>query len=75
MPLQQYPFDRIDTLPVQGSSSIQTNGKVDWAPKKKPADFNPVGRWNSWDPTLKNQFKQIAGETLVKVGYADDINW
>lgn len=70
-----FPYDKIDTLPVKGSSSLRVNGKMTWEGVDKPKSFNPVGRWGGWTESQKQTFKKICGETLIRSGYAKDLNW
>ncbi len=69
-----YPFEKIGAIPVQGSSSFKTDGKVDyWI--EKPKTFNPIGRWEKWSVWRKAIFKLIAGKSLIALGYAEDSRW
>ncbi|MFG0331164.1 MAG: sulfotransferase domain-containing protein [Phycisphaerales bacterium] len=47
--------------------------------QEDPTQFNRkavVGDWiNHFTPELKDRFKEMAGETLIKLGYEDDLNW
>lgn len=70
-----YDFRQASDLPVRGSSAIQDSGEVTWAPKEKPKDFRPVGRWHDWSDSRKRRFKRIAGETLVAAGYVSNDDW
>jgi hypothetical protein len=71
----RYPFHRIESLPVLGSSTLSPPGKVTWAPTRKPPGFNPVGHWHSWPPERKDRFKEIAGEMLIEAGYEENHQW
>jgi protein-tyrosine sulfotransferase len=70
-----YDFRQIPALPVRGSSAIGDDDAVDWDPKEKPKDFQPVGRWHGWSRSRKRRFKRIAGAALVDAGYAADQKW
>lgn len=70
-----YPYDQIETIPVIGSSVHKEEGEVTWQPIKKNDDFNPIGRWHEWTPRKKQIFKKIAGQTLIELGYSDDLEW
>lgn len=70
-----YPFDKIDEIQVVGSSTQKKDGKATWSGMEKTKDFNPVGRWSSWSEYEKATFKKIAGETLIKSGYCDNLDW
>jgi protein-tyrosine sulfotransferase len=71
----QYDFQRIGDLPVRGSSTMPNPDGVSWDPKKKPKDFQPLGRWRNWSPGKKRRFKRVAGKALVAAGYATDDSW
>jgi protein-tyrosine sulfotransferase len=74
--INKFPFDKIQSLPVIGSSVHSRNGgKVAWNPIEKPKKFNPVGRWKAWTEKQKSTFKKIAGELLIRTGYESDFNW
>ena len=70
-----YPFEKIASIPVVGSSTMKHDGKVTWKPIKKPEGFNPVGRWTKWSDKKKRTFKKLAGQTLIEAGYCKDLNW
>jgi protein-tyrosine sulfotransferase len=71
----RFPYQRIASIPVHGSSATRVDGKVTWSPVARSRGFRPVGRWQSWSPWRKWLFKQIAGEELIQLGYATDMNW
>ncbi len=70
-----FPVDKISTLPVRGSSSLQPPGKVSWSPVKENKKFRPGGEWHTWSKKEKNIFKDICGDTLIKLGYAEGMGW
>ena len=70
-----YPLEEINNLPVKGSSELRDDGKMTWTPMQKPKGFNPVGRWQSWSDKQKRLFKKICGDTMVDMGYCDDLDW
>ncbi|MBE9491198.1 MAG: sulfotransferase [Bacteroidetes bacterium] len=70
-----YPFDKMDEIKVIGSSTHKKDNKVTWDGMKKSKDFNPINRWSNWTDKEKNTFKKIAGDTLIKSGYCDDLDW
>lgn len=70
-----YPFEKIASIPVVGSSTMKHNDKVTWKPIKKPEGFNPVGRWTKWSNKKKRIFKKLAGQTLIEAGYCKDLKW
>jgi hypothetical protein len=67
-----YPAEKIDRLPVIGSSTTRKEGKT-WM--KNKTGFNPIGRWLTWSPLRKAIFKRIAGQELIDFGYVPDSNW
>lgn len=73
--VDRYPFDAIADIPLQGSSTVKrADGRARyWV--NKPADFNPVGRWQNWSRWRKLVFKRLAGQALIDLGYAPDHNW
>lgn len=71
----KYPFEKIETISLHGSSAVPVQGTVDWDPIKKPQDFNPTGRWKTWSAGKKRTFKRIAGQALMDLGYCSDLNW
>jgi protein-tyrosine sulfotransferase len=74
--LNEFPLDKIQTLPVIGSSlHSRRDGKVTWKPIERPEDFNPFGRWKKWTDKQKRAFKKIAGEQLIRAGYEKDMSW
>lgn len=69
-----YPYDELENIPVIGSSSdVRENGG--WRFKRKSANFQPVGRWKVWSKFQKWQFKRIAGQSLIDLGYSQDYGW
>lgn len=73
----RYPFARIGTLPVRGSSTVEKRMSKDitWGPVEKPKDFKPVGHWQSWGEKRKRIFRQIAGDALIECGYVSNESW
>jgi protein-tyrosine sulfotransferase len=66
----RFPFDRLDQLPVIGSSTSDAEGASRWRPVARDASFNPIGRWRSWPRRRMKEFMAIAGDTLARAGYA-----
>jgi protein-tyrosine sulfotransferase len=66
----RFPFDRLDHLPVIGSSTSEAEGAARWQPVKRDPAFNPIGRWRSWPKRRMKEFMDIAGDTLARAGYA-----
>lgn len=71
----KFPFEKLDKLPVVGSSSLQPAGEVTWGQIEKPRNFKPTQHWLSWSEEEKQLFKEIAGQTLIDLGYEKDLNW
>jgi hypothetical protein len=69
------PFESIREIGLVGSSSVSVPGQVDWRSRALPPDFQPTGNWRSWSARRKDLFKRHAGEALVEVGYASDLDW
>lgn len=67
-----YPFDKVHSLPVIGSSTTRKQGKT-WI--RRSDSFNPIGRWEQWNVWQKLIFKRIAGRELIDLGYAEDLAW
>jgi len=72
---ERYDFEALAKLPVRGSSALSTSDKDRWDQHEKPKDFKPVGRWSSWSPRQRRQFKSLAGAALIRAGYAADDSW
>jgi protein-tyrosine sulfotransferase len=71
----RFPYDQIEAIPVQGSSSLQKRGSVVWEPTLKPEGFDPIGHWRTWSAARKRLFKLIAGGPLAQLGYCEDQRW
>lgn len=69
--VQSYDFRLAANLPLRGSSDIRKYDKrrINWEPMKKPADFDPLGRWKTWRRSLHERFNWIAGKYLTEFGY------
>jgi hypothetical protein len=70
----RYPYDQIGQIRVIGSSKL-AKGKVTWRFLERPKDFKPVGYWQKWSPVKRLAFKAIAGRSLVRLGYCEDLKW
>jgi hypothetical protein len=66
-----YPFDRVDDIPVFGSSSFgRTEGEgVHWRPVPKDSSFDPLARAQSWRAHRLARFAWLAGAEQRKLGY------
>jgi len=70
----RYPYDQIATIPVRGSSAL-SEGKVTWDATAKPKDFRPTEYWRKWSASRKWLFKRIAGQSLMALGYCENLTW
>jgi len=73
--VNRYPFDQMEDIRVIGSSSQKKDGKVTWDSMDKPKNFNPQGRWKDWSEKEKSTFKKIVGDSLIKLGYCENLDW
>lgn len=64
-----YPFDRVRTAPVIGSSYLQPDGVVTWKSLPRPAGFDPTTRFADWPAQHHEEFEAIAGDVLDYFGY------
>ena len=66
-----YPFNRVDEIPVFGSSSFgRTDGEeVHWRPVPKDSSFDPLARAQSWPAHRLARFAWLAGTEQRKLGY------
>src|SRR5215469_12428162 len=66
-----YPFNRVDEIPVFGSSSFgRTNGeRVHWRPVPKDPSFDPLARAQSWPLHRLVRFSWLAGAEQRRLGY------
>jgi hypothetical protein len=66
-----YPFDRVDEVPVFGSSSFgRAEGEeVHWRPVPKDSSFDPLARAQSWPAHRLTRFAWLAGAEQRKLGY------
>lgn len=72
----RYDFAALARLPVRGSSALPSEEGSRWLlPQDRPAEFQPVGRWQDWSAGRRRRFKAIAGEALVRAGYEADPGW
>jgi len=67
----QYPFHRIDSVPVLGSSSF---GRVDgepvhWRPVLKTSEFDPLSRAQSWPSRRQKRSTWLGGAERARLGY------
>ena len=70
-----YPYDRINQIQVRGSSQKVNKGSVSWDGSSKTDQFSPIGHWLEWSRYRKWLFKRVAGQALIKLGYAKDSTW
>jgi len=66
-----YPFDRVDEIPVFGSSSFgRADGeRVHWRPIPKDPSFDPLTRAQSWPRRRLARFAWLAGAEQRRLGY------
>jgi PAS domain-containing protein len=73
-----YDYQAARNLPVRGSCAIRsetansdpwvTRG-IDWNPAPKPADFDPLTRWSSWNRPRHERFNWIGASSMAALGY------
>ena len=72
----KYPWEELKNTPVLGSSAYKNeSGKVHWEPIKKTDNFKPNQKWTEWSSWKKRTFKRLAGESLIKLGFAENNDW
>jgi protein-tyrosine sulfotransferase len=71
----RFPYDKLTSVPVHGSSAIHAGAGVTWDAQPKPRGFRPLGRWQDWSAFDRWVFKRIAGRQLVELGYCQDLKW
>jgi protein-tyrosine sulfotransferase len=66
-----FPFDRVDEIPVFGSSSFgrMDGERVHWRPVPKDPSFDPLARAQSWPAYRLTRFAWLAGTEQRKLGY------
>jgi hypothetical protein len=66
-----YDFENIVNLKVYGSSQFRDDSSkgIDWKPKEKPKDFNPLDRFSHWPRKRHDLFNRIAGRPMEDLGY------
>jgi hypothetical protein len=66
-----YPFNRVDEIPVFGSSSFgRADGEeVHWHPVPRDSSFDPLARAQSWPAHRLARFAWLAGAEQCKLGY------
>ncbi|GIU83696.1 MAG: hypothetical protein KatS3mg008_0471 [Acidimicrobiales bacterium] len=69
LPVEEFPFDRVDHLPVRGSSQTAGVDGPDFSPREPDATFDPLARAGSWDERLLRRFRWIAGSVVEQLGY------
>ena len=72
---KKFPYEKINSIPVHGSSSLKNGDQTTWKPITKPKNFQTVGRWKNWSKEQTKVFKTIAGQTLIDAGYHDNFDW
>lgn len=66
-----YPFDRIDEIPVLGSSAFgrEEGETVHWRPVPTAPSFDPLARAAAWPRYRHKRFSWLAGAELSQLGY------
>lgn len=69
---RKYDFTAAKNLSIKGSSELrsQGDGELHWRSVEKTPDFNPLLRWQHWRHFRHERFNWLAGDYLVKFGYA-----
>lgn len=63
----------INNLPIKGSSQHKTvEGRLDWSPQKRTADFKPLARAAHWDEQLNDAYHKICSEIGLQLGYYEE---
>lgn len=70
---ERYPFEKLKSMPVRGSSRSQARDTDRWQPREKDRDFKPVGRWSTWSKRRRARFDKIADQTLKEAGYENSL--
>ncbi len=70
-----YPYEKVESIRVIGSSKLAKNKKVTWRHHKRPNDFRPQAYWKTWSSLKKALFKLIAGSSLRDLDYAQNMKW
>ena len=67
-----YPFNRVDDIPVLGSSSFgrMDGAAVHWRPVPKDPSFDPLARAQTWPRRRLLRFSWLAGAEQRKLGYS-----
>jgi hypothetical protein len=70
-----YPYEKLDDVPVVGSSTYGQEGKdVTWEEREADDSFDPTQRFRDWGRKEHERFDWIAGEELRALGYTSDAN-
>jgi hypothetical protein len=67
-------FSQVSELPIYGSSQYGVNpdGSFVWRIAQRTSDFNPVGRWRTWDMETVERVHEAIGAELEWLGYEVD---
>ncbi len=66
---ETYSFERMNQLPVFGSSTNRQNDQFIYETKPKTDSFNPIGRSDSWTPIMHYRFDLKCSELAQHFGY------
>lgn len=70
-----YDHARASALPVIGSSDLtRGGGQVDWLPREKGSDFNPLSRYEHWSKRKHSRFEWLAGREMRQLHYSETGN-
>lgn len=68
---KDFDHENAASLPVYGSSELKASkGKLNWEGTEKNKEFDPVNRWQNWNPKMHSRFNWIAGNEMKKLGYS-----
>lgn len=73
LPVHLYDFNAAAELPIIGSSFANSGDRVDFTPKEKSSDFDPLRRWSGWSKAMQTRFNWVAGDFLVAFGYQTEL--
>jgi len=68
----RYAFDRLQQLPVRGSSELRASGMGGWSPVPRPAGFDPADRGRLLDAGVAERLQWLLEPELGLLGYAGE---
>ena len=86
LPVEEYPADAAEDVPVIGSSFFFPDGRTEdstqdtfWAPVARDATFQPLARRTEWSARMRSRLEWTCGESARRFGYdldpAPDAPW